>query len=142
MQIPRPTNPDFLPGSNYNTYRSPTKPPVKRDLAYPLNIRNGGLETVVDEQITQQSILSVLETEKGERIMRQEYGLTNQLFQGVVPDVIDVEVKRSIEAQVREIDDIFTTTSNDDLENGTLRISIYWTTGGQSQPPVNLQLEK
>ncbi|MDX1370881.1 MAG: hypothetical protein R3321_00335 [Nitrososphaeraceae archaeon] len=139
--IPRP-NPDYLPGVNYRKINAPFNPPVRRDLKYPLTIRNGGLDTTTDNQILQEAILSVIETEKGERVMRQEYGLNNQLFQAVLGDVVDVEIKRSIEAQVTEIDEIVTRVNNDDLENGTLRMQIFWSTNGRSQVPVNLELSK
>lgn len=139
--IPRP-NPDYLPGVNYRKINAPFNPPSRRDLKYPLTIRNGGLDTTTDVDITQEAIISVIETEKGERVMRQDYGLNNQLFVGIVNDVIDVEIKRSIEAQVSEIDDIVTRVNNEDIENGTLRMAIYWSSNGRPQVPVNLELSK
>ncbi|MDX1370864.1 MAG: hypothetical protein R3321_00250 [Nitrososphaeraceae archaeon] len=141
MTNPRP-NPDYLPGAKYKKYNAPSSPPTRRDLKYPLSVRNGSLETTTDLDITQEAILSVLETEKGERVMRQDYGLNNQLFSAVIPDVIDVDIKRSIESQVKEIDDLFTIANNEDIENGTLRVSVYWSSNGRTQVPVNLELSR
>ena len=66
-------------------------------ISYPLRISPGGsLRLSTGLKLTEEHILSVLETKVGERVMRREYGLEDLIFSSTSPDLIDSSIEKSL----------------------------------------------
>lgn len=132
------------PGSPYTRYKI-NSVPERRGLSFPLELDgNGGLKTSIDSDLTREHILSVLTTLPHERVMRQSYGLPNQVLNAAEPDLVDLQIRRSLEEEVQEVES-FQVESNStltDLEAGLYGVNVYWTYNGKIEPPLSITLEK
>ena len=66
-------------------------------LSYPLNINsNGGLSVSSGSRLTDEHILSILETKPGERVMRRDFGFQPEIFSSINPNIIDSQVEAAL----------------------------------------------
>lgn len=137
--IPNP-NPYYSPGTKYPKYKPPERIPQKRGISYPLRVVNGALGVSEDLTLIQEQIYSVLETQPGDRVLRQDYGLQDTTFDALNPTFLDVEIRRVIEKFVPDVDTVRIHGVLTDAENGIYRVSVYWTVRGIKQDPIILEL--
>jgi len=111
-----------------------------RGLSYPLEIKNGSLRVIEDEEIVEQQIISVIETRPFERVMRADYGLIPGTFDTITPAAIDSKISEAISEQVGGISDLSVKGSWTNSENGEYTVEILYTVDGEFQPPLTLSL--
>lgn len=111
-----------------------------RGLAYPLEIKNGGLKLVEDADVIEQDIVSALETRPFERMMRADYGLTDNIFEVLKPDAIDARLSEAVIEQVRGVDDLSIRGNWVNGENGVYSVEITYSVSGKPQAPIRLSL--
>jgi hypothetical protein len=76
---------------------------ILRGISYPLQAFNGSLKLSEDPELVQEHIYSVLETRPGERIMRQEYGCPDFIFDSVQETAtIPIRLQIALDEQVAE----------------------------------------
>lgn len=99
------------------------------DFKFPLTVYNGSLELVGSSQtLIEQQILSVLLTRKGERIMRNNYGTSNLLFNtGIDTTSLTLDLYNNIS----NITDLDLEVVGE--ENGVFTLSINYRQNGDSQ---------
>lgn len=108
-----------------------------RGIAYPLAIANGSLVLATDTDLIKGHIISVLETEPLERVMRPGYGTPDFLFNAVQDiHLIAQYVRQALE---REIAATFEVTGSLD-DSGAGVLSVLWSVDGVPQPPLNFEL--
>jgi hypothetical protein len=93
-------------------------------ISYPIQIENGNLKLVSDEDLYQGHILSLLETRPFERVMLPGYFTPDQLFQSydqLVPDNTKLEL-----ILTRWIPQCVFTVKSQYSNNGEVAVSIYW----------------
>ncbi|UKO99356.1 GPW/gp25 family protein [Nostoc sp. UHCC 0870] len=107
-------------------------------LNFPLQIVNGNLSVVTDGNLYKAHILSFLQTELRERVMRPQYGLKDYLFE-TISDItlIAANIKTGLQQYVPEIQLEVTGNIND---QGEAEISIYWLFEDEEQPTIRLTL--
>jgi len=104
------------------------------DLAYPLKIINGTLQTVSGDDVIRQHIRSWLETELKERVMRLDYGTENFLFETKNDWAIaSMDINRSL---TKEIPQATFTVSIQTDNLGNLEVTVNWSTDIQQTPIV------
>ena len=86
-------------------------------------------------------IVSVIETRPYERVFRQDYGLPDQAFKVIQPEVIDTKIAMAIERQVTEIEDLKVFGVWLAGEDGIYQVSIFYTLDGVPQPKIELSLQ-
>jgi hypothetical protein len=114
--------------------------PSKRGLTYPLQIVNGNLAVSTDLDLVREHIVSVLETRPFERVMRLDYGLPDQVFSVVQPEIIDSKISSAIEREVTEVEDLKVMGEWYASEDGLYNVNIYYSVKGIPQPPLSLTL--
>jgi hypothetical protein len=93
----------------------------KVGFSYPLEIVDGGLKLATGIKLTEQAVLSVLETRPGERVMRGDYGLPNLIFSQLNPSYIDTKIELALkQSQV----DASVIGDNSEAEDGRYRLRI------------------
>jgi len=104
------------------------------DLAYPLKIINGTLQTVSGDDVIRQHIRSWLETELKERVMRLDYGTENFLFETKSDwSIVAIDINRDL---TREIPQATFTVSIQTDNLGNLEVTVNWSTDTQQTPIV------
>lgn len=115
--------------------------PSKRGITYPLALNgNGNLAISTDYDLVREHIVSVIETRPFERVMRADYGLPDQVFKVIQPEVIDAKMAKAIEKEVTEIEDLRVVGEWYAGEDGIYNVSITYTLNGVPQPPIELSL--
>jgi hypothetical protein len=116
------------------------KLPAKRGLTFPLQIADGGLAVSTDLDLVREHIVSVLLTRPFERVMRLDYGMPDQVFSVVQPEIIDAKIAAAIEREVTEIENLRVRGEWYAGEDGLYNVNIYYTLNGVPQPPLELSL--
>lgn len=108
--------------------------------AYPLELdETGGLKMATGADYIGQQILSYLETERGERLGLQSYGLPDMLFQSSTsPGFIAADLEKQLPQFIPQA--TFTVQASIS-DAGELGIQIFWTYQGQEQEPLNILFE-
>ncbi|MBH8566706.1 GPW/gp25 family protein [Nostoc sp. CENA67] len=110
-----------------------------RGLAYPLQVFNGSLKLSEDYDTIRDAIFGVLETRPGERVMKQQFGCPDFIFDAVAqPQVVLSRIQVALEEQIPDIE--FTVTG-DIQEDGGFAVRVEWSIGEVSQPPISLILK-
>ncbi|PHJ59606.1 hypothetical protein VF14_09045 [Nostoc linckia z18] len=110
-----------------------------RGLAYPLQVFNGSLKLSEDFDTIRDAIFGVLETRPTERIMRQQFGCPDFIFDAVAqPQVVLARIKVALEEQIPDVE--FAVTGSIQ-EGGGLSVRIEWSIGEVPQPPISLVLK-
>lgn len=73
-----------------------------RGISYPLQLENGSLKLSERANVVREQILSVIETNPGERIMLPLYGLREQIFNSLAPAVVISDIENVISRWVPE----------------------------------------
>jgi len=104
------------------------------DLAYPLAIINGTLQTVSGDEVIRQHIRSFLETELKERVMRLDYGTENFLFETKSDwAIVAMDITRDLTKEIPQAD-FNVSFEADNL--GNLEVTVNWSTDTQQTPIV------
>ena len=104
------------------------------DLAYPLKIINGNLQTVSGDEVIHQHIRSWLETELKERVMRLDYGTENFLFETKNDwAIVAMDITRDLIKEIPQAD-FNVSIEADNL--GNLEVTVNWSTDIQQAPIV------
>ena len=104
------------------------------DLAYPLAIINGTLQTVSGDDVIRQHIRSWLETELKERVMRLDYGTKNFLFETKNDwSIVAIDINRDLIKEIPQAD-FNVSIEADNL--GNLEVTVNWSTDIQQTPIV------
>lgn len=115
--------------------------PSKRGLTFPLQLDgNGNLAVSTDYDLVREHIVSVIQTRPFERVMRLDYGLPDQTFRVVQPEIIDAKIAAAVEKEVTEVEDLRVFGTWLASEDGIYQVSIYYTLDGVPQPPLELSL--
>ena len=118
------------------------KLPSKRGLSYPLDLDgDGNLAVSTDYDLVREHIVSVIETRPFERVMRLSYGLPDQTFNVIQPEVIDAKIAMAIEREVTEIEDLRVFGVWLAGEDGIYDVSIFYSLNGVPQPKIELSLQ-
>lgn len=112
--------------------------PIKRGLAYPLALINGGLGVATDLDLKRQEIISVLETRPYERVMQPEYGTPDYVFTappsaGVVANQVQIALEQQVENVVFRV-------AGEASDGGDFALTIGWEISAQEQPPIQFLL--
>ncbi|MBD2515183.1 hypothetical protein H6G93_09215 [Nostoc sp. FACHB-973] len=101
-----------------------------------LDAARGGLKVVSGVEITKGDILSVLSTQKRERVMRPGYGINDPLFDSL-QDVsqLAVEILQNLKEYVADAEFQTEGVINED---GECEITVYWSFQGDEQPQLTL----
>lgn len=117
------------------------KIPSKRGLTFPLQLDGrGNLSVSTDYDLVREHIVSVIQTRPFERVMRLDYGLPDQVFRVVQPEIIDAKMARAIEKEVTEVENLRVFGTWLASEDGIYNVSIYYSLDGVPQPPLELSL--
>lgn len=108
-----------------------------RGIAYPLQAQNGTLVLAEDTAIIRGWILSVLQTEPFERVMRPGYGTPDFLF--TAPD-INLVAQYARQALEREIPDVVFDVLGSLDDGGAGVLTINWAVNAIPQPALQLQI--
>lgn len=109
-----------------------------RGIAYRLHMEDGQLVTHEDFDLLRDHIISVLETEPYERVMRPGYGTPDLLLRGVTDiNLIAQRVRQSLE---REIPDVLFAVLGRIADDGAGVLVVRWAVDGQPQPPLEFKL--
>ena len=114
--------------------------PSKRGITYPLAIANGNLAVSTDLELVREHIVSVLETRPFERVFRADYGMPDQVFSVIQPEIIDAKIASAIEREVTELEDLRVQGEWYAGEDGLYNVNIYYTVDGIPQPSLSLTL--
>ncbi|MFZ9244634.1 MAG: GPW/gp25 family protein [Burkholderiaceae bacterium] len=114
--------------------------PSKRGLTFPLEIVNGGLAVSTDLDLVREHIVSVILTRPFERVMRLDYGMPDQVFSVIQPEIVDAKIAAAIEREVTEIEDLRVQGEWYAGEDGLYNVNIYYTVDGIPQPVLELSL--
>lgn len=115
--------------------------PSKRGLTFPLQLDgNGNLAVSTDYDLVREHIVSVIQTRPFERVFRADYGLPDQTFNVVQPEIIDSKIAKAIEKEVTEVEDLRVYGSWIASEDGVYNVSIFYGLNGVPQPPLELSL--
>lgn len=107
-------------------------------IKFPLTIVNGNLAVVSDAELYKSHILSWLQTQLRERVMRPGYGLRDYLFETINDiSLIAANIKTGLQQYVPEVQIDVNGTIND---QGEAEISIYWLFEDEEQPTIKLVL--
>jgi phage baseplate assembly protein W len=112
-----------------------------RGWAWPFRVEpaSGRIATIADEEDISQSILIILGTTKGERVMRPNFGcgIHDQVYAAIDLATI-TQIKRDVADALRvyeaRIDVLAVTVHSDNLINGQLRIEIDYRVRQTNQP--------
>lgn len=116
--------------------------PSKRGISYPLDLDgDGNLALSQDYDLVREHIVSVIETRPFERVMRLSYGLPDQTFEIIQPEVIDAKIALAIEREVTEVEDLRVFGEWLVGEDGIYNVSIFYSTNGIPQPTIELSLQ-
>lgn len=109
-----------------------------KGIKFPLEVVNGNLAIASDEELFRGHILTWLQTETFERVMRPRYGLEDYLFKGI-SDITRIasDIKAGLEEYVPDIKFEVEGTINDAGEAG---YNIYWAYDDGSQTIFRLVL--
>lgn len=109
-----------------------------RGIAYRLQVKDGQLVTHDDFELIRDHILSVLETEPYERVMRPDYGTPDFLLRSVTDiNLIAQWVRQCLE---REIPDVLFAVQGRIDDGGAGVLVVRWAVDGQPQPPLEFKL--
>lgn len=112
-----------------------------RGLTYPLQTNgDGGLKTSIDYDLVREHILSVLETRPYERVMNATYGLTDQVFEVISPDLINSQISKAILDEVEEVTDLKVIGNYSNADDGIYEVKIKYSTNGVPQAAINFKL--
>ncbi len=116
--------------------------PSKRGISYPLDLDgNGHLATSTDFDLVREHIVSVIETRPFKRVMRLTYGLPDQTFNVIQPEVIDAKIALAIESEVKEIEELRVFGEWLASEDGVYNVGIFYSLNGIPQPKIELSLQ-
>ena len=105
-----------------------------------MQIANGGLAVSTDFDLVREHIVSVILTRPFERVMRLDYGMPDQVFRVIQPEIIDAKIAAAIEREVTEIEDLRVQGEWYAGEDGLYNVNIYYTLNGVPQPTLELSL--
>lgn len=109
-----------------------------RGIAYRLQVQDGRLVTHEDFALIRDHIISVLETEPYERVMRPLYGTPDFLFRGVSDiNLIAQWVRQCLE---REIPDVLFAVQGRIADDGFGILAVKWAVDGIPQAPIEFKL--
>lgn len=109
-----------------------------RGIAYRLAIKDGQLVTHEDIDLIRDHIISVLETEPYERVMRPDYGTPDFLFQGISDmNLVAQWVRQGLE---REIPGVLFAVQGSIADDGLGVLVVRWAVNGIPQPPLEFKL--
>jgi hypothetical protein len=109
-----------------------------RGIAYRLQIKDGQLVTHEDFELIRDHIISVLETEPYERVMRPGYGTPDFLLRGTRDiNLVAQWVRQGLE---REIPDVAFAVQGAIADDGAAVLAVRWAVDGQPQPPLQFKL--
>ncbi len=112
--------------------------PNLRGIAYRLAVKDGQLVTHTDLDLILDHIMSVLETEPYERVMRLNFGTPDFLFTGVKDiNLIAQWVRQCLE---REIPDVVFGVQGAISDDGAGVLRVNWTVNGAIQPTLLFKL--
>lgn len=107
-------------------------------LAYPLEVDNvtGNLKTQSDAELIADHILSWLETEPLERVMRPDYGTPGYLFTtqqnwGVIAAAVEARLRANIPQATFTVEGNLT-------DDGEGQLDVYWAVQGIEQEPIQV----
>lgn len=108
-------------------------------IGYPLSIdTGGGLSLSTGHRLTDEHVLSIIETIPGERVMRRTFGLPNSIFKSLKPALVDLTVEKSIrEGSPTDLAGVIVSGDFSEIDQGVYRIQIEY--GDQS---LNLELSE
>ena len=112
----------------------------KRGLTYPLQIVNGKLGISEDLALVEDQIISVLETRKGERVMRADYGFDPKIFDTLEPNAINARIAFAVEQQVPDVTNLEVDGGVSTAEDGVYNVVIKYSVNGIPVPPLSLAL--
>ena len=115
--------------------------PRFRGLAYPLEVSNGGLKTVVDYSVIEQNMVEVLETRPFERVMRSTYGFDPKIFDTLEPNAINARIHKAIRENVPNATDVEVVGQPSTAEEGMYQVSIRYKVEGNVAPPLDLLIK-
>ena len=93
-----------------------------------------------DFDLVREHIVSVILTRPFERVMRLDYGMPDQVFRVIQPEIIDAKIAAAIEREVTEIEDLRVQGEWYAGEDGLYNVNIYYTLDGVPQPTLELSL--
>jgi len=112
--------------------------PLFRGLAYPLEVVDGGLKTVVDYSVIEQNMVEVLETRPFERVMRSNYGFDPKIFDTLEPNAINARISKAIRENVPNATDVVINGQMSTLEEGMYQVTVQYRVDGNAAPPLDL----
>ena len=110
-------------------------------ISYPLDFNSrGDLTTSSDEFLVRDHILHILETFPGERIMNQRFGLPNQIFNALVPSVVNNAIKNAILNSIPEEISSLSVATLEASEEGRYRVQIRYSVNNLEQAPIDFTI--
>lgn len=104
------------------------------DLAYPLQIINGNLKVVNGDEVIRQHIISWLQTELKERVLRLDYGTRDYIFETKSDwSIVAMDIDRDL---TREIPQASFNVLIEADNLGNLEVTVNWSTDTQQTPIV------
>lgn len=111
-----------------------------RGLKYPLEIVNGNLAVSTDLISVEDQIISVLETQPFERVMRSNYGFDPGIFDTMEPNAINSRIYEQIIQEIPLVTALEVTGNISQSDGGLYQVSIKYAVDGIPQPPLELSL--
>ena len=112
--------------------------PTIKGIAYPLKIKDGGLEVVSDTALLRSHIYSVLTTYKQERILNPAFGLPQMVFTSIpAPSVITERIRSVLKLYVPSVS--FSVVINIQ-EGGVVNVKVDWAVNQLPQPSIEYLL--
>lgn len=106
---------------------------ASRGLRYPLGLISGKLALSEGDELITESIISVLETRQGERVMRPGYGTPDMLWEALGPPIVAESIRVALKRNIRiEGIEFEVTADESEIDEGGYLIQIEWTLDGLS----------
>ena len=94
-------------------------------ISYPLRVVNGSLSVSGGVKLTDEHVISILETHPGERVMRREQGLKDQTFNSLKPTLVDSSIENALrKGSPVDLSDASVAGDYSESDQGIYRVSI------------------
>lgn len=110
-------------------------------LSYPLRLDgNGGLTVSVGDQRITEQVTEVLETQIGERVWRQFFGMPDVLFESISEDILSNMIKKQLERSILGVSSIDFDISVEASAEAEMYITVSYAIEGNTRPSLTYRI--